>query len=57
MMNEILHKKRHHQLHEFLDELVADWMRHTNVRLSKNTVLELMKWSNEQCSNPTEEKK
>jgi hypothetical protein len=56
-MNMDGHKKKHKELHAFLDELVADWMRHTNVRLSKNTVLELMKWSNEQCSNPTEEKK
>jgi len=50
-----LHKKRHKDLHKSLDELVADFIRHTERLPSRTTVLELMKWSSEQVDNPTEE--
>lgn len=49
------HKERHEELHRALDELVADWINHTNRIPSKATVLELMKWAYEQTLNPTEE--
>lgn len=42
------HRDRHQSLHRSLDELVADWIEHTPGRPSKNTVLELIKWSNKQ---------
>lgn len=46
------HKERHRMLHGYLDELVADWIRHTNSLPSKNTVFELMEWSNTQIASP-----
>jgi hypothetical protein len=48
------HKARHALLHQQLDELVADWIRHTTGLPSKCSVLDLMKWSHEQTENPTE---
>jgi hypothetical protein len=49
------HKDRHELLHQHLDELTADFIKHTAGSPSRTTVLELMQWSNEQCKNPTEE--
>jgi len=49
------HRKRHIELHKALDELVADWMRHTGFLPSKRQVTELMRWSYEQTINPTSE--
>lgn len=46
------HRARHRYLHRMLDELVADWIRHTDGRPSKNSVLDLMKWANGQRDNP-----
>lgn len=48
------HKARHAELHRALDELAADWMRHTGRRMSSATVLELLEWSHTQTINPTE---
>jgi len=48
------HKARHVALHKALDELVADWILHTDHLPSKSTVMELMEWANEQRENPTE---
>lgn len=48
------HKERHQMLHRYLDELVADWITHTQKRPSQATVLELMKWSAQQTQNPTD---
>jgi hypothetical protein len=48
------HKARHQLLHENLDELIADWIWQTDALPSKNTVLDLMKWSHEQTKNPTD---
>lgn len=49
------HKARHQLLHKELDELVADFITHTNSRPSKATVMELIEWSYTQTLNPTEE--
>src|SRR5260221_8752623 len=48
------HKARHALLHHALDELVADWLTHTEKRLSSATVLELMQWAHNQTLKPTE---
>lgn len=48
------HRDRHQTLHRHLDELVADWVRHTGRRASQSTVMELMQWSYEQTLDPTE---
>jgi len=50
------HIQRHEKLHKYLDELVADWIDHTKSLPSKNTVFELLQWSNKQTSLPTERK-
>ena len=47
------HKARHVQLHQMLEELVADFILHTDKLLSKSTVMELLIWSSEQRDNPT----
>jgi hypothetical protein len=49
------HIERHIKLHNALDELVADFVQHTKKMPSTTTIYELMKWSHEQCSEPTEE--
>jgi hypothetical protein len=49
------HKVRHQLLHESLDELVADFIRHNDdKRPSSTTVLELMEWSHAQTVKPEE---
>lgn len=48
------HIARHRELHKTLDELVADFITHTEHRPSQVTLLEFMQWSYEQCTNPTE---
>jgi len=48
------HKERHVILHQMLDELVADFIRHTEKRPSKTSLFEFMQWSNQQTINPTE---
>jgi hypothetical protein len=55
-INEILkqeHKERHQKLHRNFDELLADFIRHTQRLLSKTTVLEFLEWSHQQTINPT----
>jgi len=52
-MNVEEHKKRHIELHQMLDELVADMISQTKMLPSTTTVMELMQWSNEQTKNPT----
>lgn len=39
------HRAQHQKLHVSLDELVADWILHTQSLPSRATVLELMDWS------------
>lgn len=48
------HKQRHIELHDRLDELVADFIDHTGKLPSKTTLLELMNWSFKQTLKPTE---
>jgi hypothetical protein len=54
------HRRRHVELHQALDELAADYIRHQPIgggltkRLGNTTVLELLEWSHAQTENPTE---
>jgi hypothetical protein len=48
------HKARHETLHKNLDELVADFLDHTEALPSRTTVMELMEWSHQQTLSPTE---
>lgn len=56
-MDKIEHKLRHQELHKMLDELIADYILHTNKLLSNTTLIELIKWSYEQTIKPMELKK
>jgi hypothetical protein len=47
-MNKQEHLKRHLELHAALDELVADWIMHTQSLPSYSTVMDLMSWSHTQ---------
>jgi hypothetical protein len=47
------HRQRHHELHESLDELVADWLAQTPHLMTTATVADLVKWSYSQTQNPT----
>lgn len=52
------HQQRHVYLHQALDELAADWIRH-NVKpggrsLTTTSIMELMQWSYTQTQQPTE---
>lgn len=48
------HKQRHIELHKAFDELLADWIRHTEKMPGTSTVMELMQWSYTQTIQPTE---
>jgi hypothetical protein len=48
-----MHKLRHAQLHRSLDELLADWIRHTANLPSESTVMDFLKWSHAQTLNPS----
>jgi hypothetical protein len=53
------HRERHKLLHDHLDELVADWIRHHppgDALPSKNTVMDLVLWSSSQAVDPDEAK-
>jgi len=52
-MTEEKHKERHLELDRALDELVADFIFHTNKLPSKTSLMELMNWSFEQTKIPT----
>jgi hypothetical protein len=54
-MQTIKHRERHEFLHSALDELVADFITHTNKLPGKTTVLELIQWSSSQALNPSEQ--
>ena len=52
------HQHRHVYLHRALDELVADWIRHTvhlggDKTLTTATIMDLMQWSYEQTQQPS----
>ena len=51
------HKDEHIKLHRAFDELIADYITHTHRLPSVATIMDLMKWSFQQTSNPTEENK
>ena len=46
------HLERHKLLHKYLDELVADYIKHTTALPSKSTLMELMEWSHQQTIKP-----
>jgi hypothetical protein len=50
------HQKRHEELHKSLDQLIADFITHTDRLPSETTLIDFMKWSHEQTLNPTEDK-
>lgn len=50
------HAARHKQLHQALDELVADWIKHTDGRPNTGRVIDLITWSHAQTLSPTERK-
>lgn len=56
-MNKEEHKQRHKELHKYLDELIADFIGHTERLPSKIKLTELMEWSYKETINPTEEEK
>ena len=47
------HRARHVLLHKELDELIADFIRHTGGLPSKTTLLEFLNWSHLQTLRPT----
>lgn len=48
------HKKRHVELHQALDELAADFVRHNRGKhLGDTSILELLQWSGAQSREPT----
>lgn len=48
------HKARHVELHKALDELAADFLTHNPGKmLSTTTVMELVRWSHQQTTDPT----
>ena len=53
-MNKEEHIAKHIELHDSLDQLLADFIRHTKKLLGRTTLLEFLGWSHEQISNPTE---
>ena len=54
------HAERHDELHGYLDELVADFIKHNGNKpspiLHTTSVMELMTWSANQIDNPTGDK-
>ena len=55
-MNPEAHKQRHIELHKSLDELLADFIGHTERLPSKTRLKEFLAWSHQQTINPTEAK-
>ena len=53
-MDVIEHKERHHMMHKYLDELVADFVNNTGKALRGVTLIEFMMWSKKQIKNPDE---
>jgi len=45
------HKKRHQELHQYLDELFADFIQHGHGGI-ESTILELINWSYKQTNSP-----
>lgn len=55
IMDEQEHIEHHKKLHKAFDELVADYISHTDQQFGKITVYELMEWSHRQIVEPEEE--
>ncbi len=53
MGNEV-HRQRHVDLHEALDELIADYIVCTGQSLTRSSILDLMNWSSSQTVLATE---
>lgn len=53
-MTKRAHKRRHIKLHKFLDELLADFMLHSEGPILQRTIQELMQWSFDQTVEPVE---
>ena len=56
-MTKLKHKNRHKKLHRSFDELIGDFITHSELGKgmpSKTTVMELMQWSHQQTKDPTE---
>jgi len=49
------HRKRHIELHHAFDELLVDYILHNSKGSIHDEILMLMRWSNTQTQNPTEE--
>ncbi len=47
------HQARHVELHKKFDELLADFIGHTNSLPSQTSLMEFMTWSHEQTIHPT----
>jgi len=47
------HRLRHIELHQALNELIADWILDTERLPSDASVMELMEWSSRQAIKPT----
>ena len=48
------HKERHEFLHKCFDELLADFINHTQGLPSRTTLMDFMEWSHSQTIKPTE---
>lgn len=48
------HKERHEVLHKMLDELVADFIDHTQGSLNGTSIMQLIEWSYQQTKQPDE---
>ena len=53
-MTEKEHQERHIKLHEYLDELLADFIAHTEYLPSKTPITTLIEWSYQQTQNQWE---
>jgi hypothetical protein len=52
-MNEKEHRERHIELHDSLDELLADAIKYAGLLPSKATILDLLRWSHTQTIKPS----
>lgn len=48
------HISRHIMLHKKLDELVADYLAETGLTASGSSILDLLKWSDNQTIEPSD---
>ena len=48
------HKEKHKRLHSELDELIADYLLHTDMGILNSSIMDLIRWSFGQTKDPTE---